>query len=104
MKENRRDPSSDRTSSKLGRSLQRSTSRNWWPYAIGGGVVVLVAAFVAVTQLGRAGPGSAGVEGSGLAVGAPAPTDSVPSSTGHNVSLADFRGSKVVVYFYEGGA
>ena len=104
MKEDRRDPSSGRTSSKLGRSPQRSTSRNWWPYAIGGGVVVLVAAFVGVTQLGRAGTGSAGVEGSGLAVGASAPTDAVPSSTGHNVSLADFRGSKVVVYFYEGGA
>ena len=103
MKENRRDPSSARTSSKPRRSPPRSTSRNWWPYAIGGGVVVLVAAFVAVTQLGHAGSGGNGVTGGGLAVGAPVPTDSVPSSTGHTASLADLRGSKVVVYFFEGG-
>ncbi len=104
MNEKRGGPASGRTKSKSRRSPVRSTSGNWWPYAIAGGVVVLVAAFVAVTQLGHAGSGGAGSAGGGLAVGSPVPTDSVPSSGGRTVSLVDFRGSKVVVYFYEGGA
>ena len=79
-----------------------SKSRTWWPYAIAGGVLVLVAAYVGI-QLGHAG-GGAGVTGGGLAVGSAVPTDAVQSSSGGSVSLADFRGSKVVVYFYEAGA
>ncbi len=81
----------------------RSTSRSWWPYAIAVGVVVLVAGFVAATQFGHAGTSDAGSSGGGLAAGAPVPTNSVPSSSGSTVSLSDFRGSKVVVYFFEGG-
>ncbi len=103
MKAKRREASSGPTKSKPKRSPRRSTSRNWWPYAIGGGVLVLVGAFVAVTQLGHAGGGT-GLAGGGLAVGEPVPTDSVPSSSGRTASLADLRGSKMVVYFYEGGA
>src|SRR2546430_17532147 len=102
MSEKRRDPVADRTKSKSKRPPVRSNSGSWWPYAIAGGVVVLVAAFVAVTQLGH--PASRGNGGGGLAVGSPVPTDSVPSSDGGTVSLSDFRGSKVVVYFYEDGA
>ena len=101
MSEKRRDPVADRTKSKSKRPPVRSNSGNWWPYAIAGGVVVLVAAFIAVTQLGH--PASGGNGGGGLAVGSPVPTDSVPSSDGRTVSLTDFHGSKVVVYFYEGG-
>src|SRR6266705_497174 len=104
MSEKRRDPVADRTKSKSTRPPVRSNSGNWWPYAIAGGVVVLVAAFVAVTQLGHPASGGNGGGGSGLAVGSPVPTDSVPSSDGRTVSLSDFRGSKLVVYFYEGGA
>jgi hypothetical protein len=103
MNEKRRDLSSRRTKSKPKRSRVRSTSRNWWPYAIAGGVVILVAAFVAVTQLGHAGSGGAGGTRSGLAVGSAVPPDSVPSSSGSTVSLTNFRGSKLVVYFFEGG-
>jgi hypothetical protein len=103
MNEKRGGPASDRTKAKPKRSQVSSTSGNWWPYAIAGGVVVLVAAFIAVTQLGHAGSGDAGSAGGGLAVGSAAPTDSVPSSGGSTVSLSDFHGSKVVVYFYEGG-
>ena len=103
MNEKRGDLSSGRTKSKRKRSPVRSTSGSWWPYAIAGGVVVLVAAFVAVTQLGHAGSGGAGGTSGGLAVGAQVPADSVPSSSGQQASLADFQGSKVVVYFYEGG-
>ena len=103
MNEKRGDLSPGRTKSRPKRSPVRSTSRNWWPYAIAGGVVVLVAAFVAVTQLGHTGSGGAGGAGNGLAVGSAVPADSVPSSSGSTVSLTDFRGSKVVVYFFEGG-
>src|SRR6266571_5342148 len=101
MSEKRRDPVADRTKSKSTRPPVRSNSGNWWPYAIAGGVVVLVAAFVAVTQLGH--PASGGNGGGGLAVGSPVPTDPVPSSDGRTVSLTEFHGSKLVVYFYEGG-
>jgi hypothetical protein len=103
MNEKRGGPSLGRTKARPKRSPVRSTSGNWWPYAIAGGVVVLVAAFVVVTQPGHAGSGGTGSAGSGLGVGSPVPTDSVPSSSGQTVSLADFRGSKVVVYFFEGG-
>jgi hypothetical protein len=103
MNERRGDQASGRTKARPKRSPVRSTSSNWWPYAIAGGVVVLVAAFVAVTQLGHAGSGGAAGAGGGLAVGSPVPSDSVPASSGGTVSLTDFRGSKVVVYFFEGG-
>jgi hypothetical protein len=103
MNEKRGEPSFPRAKSKPKRSPVRSTSGNWWPYAIAGGIVVLVAAFVSVTQLGHAGSGSAGGAGGGLAVGSAVPGDSVPSSSGSTVSLTDFRGSKVVAYFFEGG-
>ena len=81
----------------------RSTANNWWPYAIAAGVVILVVAFVLVIRQGPTPTGGSGVSGAGLAVGSPVPTDSVPSSSGGMTSLGDFRGSKVVVYFYEGG-
>ncbi len=104
MSEKRGGPSPGWTKSKPKRSPVRSTSGKWWPYAIAGGVVVLVAAFVAVTQFGHAGSGGGGGANGGLAVGSPVPTDAVPSSDERTVSLTDFRGSKLVVYFYEGGA
>jgi len=104
MTEKRGAQSSGRARSKPKRSPVRSSLGTWWPYAIAGGVVVLVAAFVAVTQLGHAGSGGGGGASGGLAVGSLVPPDSVPSSDGRTVSLTDFRGSKLVVYFYEGGA
>ena len=80
----------------------RSKASGFWPYAIAAGVVLLVAAFVAVTRLGQTPVGGAR-EGAVIAVGSPVPTVSVPSSSGGVTSLADLRGSKVVVYFYERG-
>jgi len=104
VSEKRGQTSAGRAGPKPQRSPVRRRSGSWWPYAIAGGIVVLVAAFVAVTQLGhRASEGNEGGDG-GLALGSPVPTDSVPSSDGRTVSLTDFHGSKVVVYFYEGGA
>ena len=99
MSEKRGPISAGRAKPKPQRSPVRRTSGIWWPYAIAGGTVVLVAAFIAVTQLGHPASGGNG----GLAVGSPVPTDSVPSSDGRTVSLTEFHGSKVVVYFYEGG-
>jgi len=101
VSEKRGQISAGRAKPKPQRSPVRRTSGSWWPYAIAGGIVVLVAAFIAVTQLGH--PASGGNGGGGLAVGSPVPTDSVPSSDGRTVSLTEFHGSKVVVYFYEGG-
>ena len=103
MKEARRDPASRPATNRPKASPVRSSAVKWWPYAIAGGVVVLVAGFIAVIQLGHGGSGDAAGAGAGLAVGSPVPSDSVPSSSGSTMSLADFKGSKVVVYFYEGG-
>src|SRR5260370_9312803 len=91
MSEKRGGPSSGRTKSKPKRWPVRSTSGKWWPYAIAGGVVVLVAAFVTVTQLGHAGSGGGGGASGGLAVGSPVPTDSFPSRHGRTVALPHFR-------------
>src|SRR5258708_338516 len=99
MSEKRGQISAGRAKPKPQPSPGRRTSGIWWPYAIAGGIVVVVAAFIAVTQLGRHASGGNG----GLAVGSPVPTDAVPSSDGRTVSLTEFHGSKVVVYFYEGG-
>src|SRR2546427_5678139 len=104
MSEKRGGPSSGRTKSKPKRPPVRSTSGNWWPYAIVGGVVVLVAAFVAITQLGHPSSGGTSGSGGGPAVGSPGPTDSGPSSDGRTGAPAHFHGSKGIVHLYEGGA
>src|SRR5260370_257067 len=95
MSEKRGGPSSGRTKSKPKRSPVRSTSGKWWPYAIAGGVVVLVAAFVAVTQLGHAGSGGDGGASGGLAWGPPVATDSGPSSQESTVSLSRWSALQV---------
>ncbi|MDQ6878707.1 MAG: hypothetical protein M3082_13675 [Candidatus Dormibacteraeota bacterium] len=38
---------------------------------------------------------------SGVALGATAPSNGQPATTGQTLSLTQLRGSKVVVYFYE---
>jgi len=40
--------------------------------------------------------------GSGVATGTEAPSIAQPSTSGQTLSLQQLRGSKVVVYFYEG--
>lgn len=35
-----------------------------------------------------------------LSIGEPAPDFTLPASTGKNISLSDYRGKKVVLYFY----
>ncbi len=38
----------------------------------------------------------------GTALGTAVPGVALPSTAGHPISLADYRGRKVVLYFYEG--
>ena len=65
---------------------------------LGGGaviaVVILVAAFVLSSRLGSSSQ-------SGAALGAAAPSNGQPATTGQTLSLTQLRGSKAVVYFYE---
>ena len=83
---------------------QRSKAFPWWPSAIGAAVLLAVAAFLLVTRIGdSAGSGQGALRERGLPVGAQVPSQKLQSTDGTSVSLDQMRGSKVVVYFYEGG-
>jgi hypothetical protein len=66
------------------------------------GVVVLAVAGLVVALRLAPSPGSEDGSARGAAVGAQAPSMTLPATAGGSVSLAGLRGSKVVVYFYEG--
>jgi len=68
--------------------------RNWG--LIGAAGVLALAGLVWITR------GTAGSPSSGLATGAEAPSIAQPSTDGQTLSLQQLRGSKVVLYFYEG--
>ena len=73
----------------------RRRPRRWlWP-GIVGGVALLTGLFALVITHQPAATRAA-------AVGAAVPGVSLPSTAGHPISLADYRGKKVVLYFYEG--
>lgn len=78
-------------------------SFSWWPYAIVGGVLIAIAAFLVATHNGGP-PASGSASGSerGLKVGTAAPSDMLQATSGSPISLSQMKGSKVVVYFYEG--
>lgn len=84
--------------SRRSRSAQKRTRR--------GAVVVVVGTLIvlglgfAVVQM-RARWSSPVAASAALAVGAPAPTIALPATTGGALSVAQLRGSKVVVYFFE---
>jgi cytochrome oxidase Cu insertion factor (SCO1/SenC/PrrC family) len=83
---------------------RRSKTFPWWPSAIGAAVLLAVAAFLLVTRIGgSAGSGPGAPRERGLPVGAQVPPQKLQSTDGTSVSLDQMRGSKVVVYFYEGG-
>lgn len=89
------------------RRSPRSKAFSWWPYAIVAGILVAVAAFFVATH-GTGSPQSSSSLGRttgerGLPVGAVVPSQPLPSTAGSSISLDQMRGSKVVVYFYEGG-
>ena len=76
---------------------------SWWPYAIFGGVLIAIAAFLLATHNGgRSSSGSASAGERGLKVGTSAPSDTLQATSGNPISLSQMKGSKVVVYFYEG--
>ena len=69
-----------------------------WALVLVGAVLVAVIAVIA-SQMSRSPAGSSSA---GLPIGAPAPSIARPATTGGSLSLDQLRGSKVVVYFYEG--
>lgn len=82
-----------------------SSGRPWWLIAAIAAAVVLVlfGVYAAGSRTGTGGTTRAG----GYQVGSPgvgvnAPALSLPASTGGRVSLADYRGRSVLLYFQEG--
>jgi len=80
----------------------------WWRYAVLGAVLVATVAFAIVihnSSAPRSGTTtSGGAPGErGLPVGASVPLMSLESTDGTAVSLDQLNGSKIVLYFYEGG-
>ncbi|HEY8678564.1 MAG TPA: hypothetical protein VIN39_08030 [Candidatus Dormibacteraeota bacterium] len=65
-----------------------------------GGAAILAAAIFFVALRGPSGPASSSSRGA--AVGATVSVRPQPATTGQSLSLDQYRGSKVVVYFYEG--
>jgi AhpC/TSA family len=89
------------SSRKKGRTNHRPVDRRplWsrrpWLF-IGAGVAIAAALVVFVSLQGQA-PGELGAQ-AGNAV----PDIAQPATTGQPISLAQLRGSKVILYFYEG--
>lgn len=84
--------------------------RSWWPYLIAGAVLIAIIGFVVALRFGPSTSSSPSTMSSGppggvhgLAVGAQAPSISLQATTGEQLAPADLHGSKVIVYFYEGG-
>jgi len=71
-------------------------------FLIPAALLVAVVAFVAVSLNHPSSTSPASTGERGLAVGAAVPTTSLPATMGGSMSLSDLRGSKVVVYFFEG--
>lgn len=73
----------------------RGRSRQWLWVGLAGVIVVVVVAFAVVVS-------HSGSAAGGTALGTVVPKVSLPSTAGHPIALADYRGRKVVLYFYEG--
>lgn len=73
----------------------------WLAIVIAAGVLALLGFGFAVVEL-SAPVMPQPARSAGLAVGVPAPIIALPATTGDALSLDRLRGSKVVVYFYEG--
>jgi hypothetical protein len=67
---------------------------------VAGGAALAVAAgaFLWIQSSSRPSPST------GLAMGALVPSIAEPATSGQMLSLDQFRGSKIVVYFYEGAS
>ncbi|MDQ6712977.1 MAG: hypothetical protein M3Z28_07270 [Candidatus Dormibacteraeota bacterium] len=69
-----------------------------WLWVAGGAFILILAGAFIWQRTSPASTPSTGV----IAEGAAVPALSQPSTTGQALSLAQFSGKKVVVYFYEG--
>ncbi len=74
----------------------RGRSRRWPWILLAVVVVVLVGVFVWRVAGNQSGATA------GAATGAPVPSFSLPSTLDRPIALTDYRGKKLVVYFYEG--
>jgi hypothetical protein len=74
----------------------RGRSRRWPWILLGVVVVVLIGAFVWKVA------GDQSQTAAGAATGSAVPSVSFPSTSDHPIALTDYRGKKLVVYFYEG--
>jgi cytochrome oxidase Cu insertion factor (SCO1/SenC/PrrC family) len=72
-----------------------SRSRRWLWGGLAGIIVVVIVAFAVVVSHSGSAVG-------GTALGTAVPGMALPSTAGQPISLADYRGRKVVLYFYEG--
>ena len=82
-------------------SLVPRSARPTLPWLLLGGgafVLMVVGAFIWIQRTSPASTTSAKV----IADGTTVPAIAQPSTTGQALSLAQFTGNKVVVYFYEG--
>ena len=82
------------------RAHRRSGKR--WLWGIGASLAVLGLGWLAFQGLSSPTSGPARGAGSGLTMGMAAPALALPSTTAGNLSLTQYHGSKVVLYFYEG--
>ena len=74
----------------------RRRPRRWPWVAFAIVILLLVAVFVSRVMGGKSEVAR------GAAAGIAVPTLSLPSTAGHPISLNDYKGKKLVVYFYEG--
>ena len=79
-----------------GKRRRRNQIRTPWSYVVVVGVIagaILIAVALWTSSQARSGA---------IALGAAAPSFALPATTGGELALSQLRGSKVVVYFYEG--
>ncbi len=74
----------------------RGLSRRWPWILLGVVVVVLIGAFVWKVVGSQSGVTT------GAATGSAVPSVSFPSTSDKPIALTDYRGKKLVIYFYEG--
>lgn len=74
----------------------RGRGRRWPWFLVAGVITLLVAVFVYRLTISPSGVGTPST------TGATVPTTALPSTAGHAIALSDYKGKKLVVYFYEG--
>lgn len=83
---------------------RRTDNTSRWLLAVGAAVGVLAIGWWALQAWPKAPSDATANIGSDrtISIGAQAPMIALPSTSGREVSLDEYRGSRLVVYFYEG--